>query len=408
MSIDLDLSHFRYNGNNGNNRYDQSPQTRGYNRGSNNNDNRNGNNNENRGDNGNERNPYPRNHNNNRSDRNDKYQRQDRRRKISEGDHSSDAEGDNDSSGPCKEGKRRARSYFIMKCNNEKNMQISFDRNIWATTKSNEKRLNRAFSISDQVFLIFSIQGSGHFQGVGKMTSAISDKFCEDFGSTNLGGVFDVEWLYKEEIPFQFTQHLTNPWNDNKKVQISRDAQEVEPVVGADLVLLWESANEPAAKESSGHNVRDSSDLISPDGSSVQESEPPSEFYPDEVYPSEADGSGGGGYMEGYPMYNPPSYNPQFMPPDYQHCPPHFAAPPPHMAYQQQYPMYAPQPQGDPYRHQEYYPVPPQPPQYAAAPRRDGGGGGGGHEVFRREAAPFTPSRQTVDTEDGRDVAYRN
>ena len=316
---------------------------------------------------------------------------------MSNGDQSSDAEGDNDTAAPCKEGKRRARSYFIMKCNNEKNLQISFDRNIWATTKSNEKRLNRAFNISDQVFLIFSIQGSGHFQGVGKMTSAISDKFCEDFGSTNLGGVFDVEWLYKEEIPFQFTQHLTNPWNDNKKVQISRDAQEVEPVVGADLVLLWESANEPAAKESTGHNVRDSSGLVSPDGSSVQE-EAASEFYPDEVY-TEGDGTG---YIEGYPMYSPPSYNPQFVP-DYPHCPPHFA-PPPHMAYQQSYPMYAP-PQSDPYRHQEYFSVPPQPqpPQYAAPPRRSG------HDVFRRDAAPFTPSRPTGESEDGRDVnAYRS
>ena len=61
--------------------------------------------------------------------------------------------------------KRRPASYFIMKCNNDKNMSISFERNIWATTRGNEKRLNRAFNESDEVFLIFSVQGSGHFQG---------------------------------------------------------------------------------------------------------------------------------------------------------------------------------------------------------------------------------------------------
>lgn len=309
----------------------------------------------------------------------------DGRRKLSgEGGGTSDGKSNGDSL-TNKEVKRRARSYFIMKCNNEKNLPISFERNIWATTKSNEKRLNRAFNISDEVFLIFSIQGSGHFQGVAKMVSAISDKFCDDFGSANLGGVFDVEWLYKEEIPFQFTQHLTNPWNDNKKVQISRDAQEVEPVVGADLVLLWENVNE-TSKETSG--------LISPDGSTVPEEV--SEFYPDEVY-AESEGTD---YMEGYPVYSPPSYNPpSFNPsfvPDFQHCPPHYAPGPPHMTsphmtYQQSYPMYAPpgelspyrhQTGGmSPYRHQEYYSLP----QYTPPKRTL-------HDVFHRDAPPFTPS----------------
>jgi len=104
----------------------------------------------------------------------------------------------------------------------------------------NEKRLHRAFKESEQVFLVFSVQGSGRFQGVAKMVSNIGDKFCEDFGSANLGGVFDIEWIHQDDVPFQATQHLVNPWNDNKKVQISRDAQELEPNVGKALVDLWE------------------------------------------------------------------------------------------------------------------------------------------------------------------------
>lgn len=40
-----------------------------------------------------------------------------------------------------------------------------------------------------------------------------------------LGGVFSVEWLHKECLPFHCTQHILNPWNDNKEVQISRDGQ---------------------------------------------------------------------------------------------------------------------------------------------------------------------------------------
>ena len=131
--------------------------------------------------------------------------------------------------------------YFIMKCNNEKNLEISVEQGIWATTKINEQRLDRAYKNSNNVYLVFSVQGSGHFQGVAKMTSGITDKENIDLGSSNLGRVFNVEWIQRNDIPFQFTQHLQNPWNDNKKVQISRDAQEVEPSVGHLLCELWKN-----------------------------------------------------------------------------------------------------------------------------------------------------------------------
>ncbi|KAL0194466.1 hypothetical protein M9458_012762, partial [Cirrhinus mrigala] len=61
--------------------------------------------------------------------------------------------------------------------------------------------------------------------GYARMTSAVSGERCLDWGSVGLGGVFGVEWIRKESLPFQLTQQLLNPWNDNKRVQISRDAQ---------------------------------------------------------------------------------------------------------------------------------------------------------------------------------------
>lgn len=57
------------------------------------------------------------------------------------------------------------------------------------------------------------------------MTSVISQESCQDWGLMGLGGVFSVEWIHKESLPFQYTQHILNSWNDNKKVQISRDGQ---------------------------------------------------------------------------------------------------------------------------------------------------------------------------------------
>ena len=44
-----------------------------------------------------------------------------------------------------------------------------------------------------------------------------------------LGGVFKIEWISKNELSFQKTQHLFNSWNDNKPVKIGRDGQEIEP-----------------------------------------------------------------------------------------------------------------------------------------------------------------------------------
>lgn len=62
-------------------------------------------------------------------------------------------------------------------------------------------------------------------QGYARMSSEIGSEHCMDWGASGLGGVFSVDWICKESLPFQFTHQLLNPWNDNKKVQISRDGQ---------------------------------------------------------------------------------------------------------------------------------------------------------------------------------------
>ncbi|OCU02238.1 3'-5' RNA helicase YTHDC2 [Xenopus laevis] len=130
--------------------------------------------------------------------------------------------------------------YFIMKSSNLRNLDISQQKGIWSTTPSNERKLNRAFWESSTVYLVFSVQGSGHFQGFARMTSEIGREKSQDWGSTSLGGVFKVEWIRKESLPFQHAHHLLNPWNDNKKVQISRDGQELETLVGEQLLMLWD------------------------------------------------------------------------------------------------------------------------------------------------------------------------
>ncbi|XP_035247486.1 3'-5' RNA helicase YTHDC2 [Anguilla anguilla] len=130
--------------------------------------------------------------------------------------------------------------YFIMKSSSLRNIEISQQKGIWSTTPGSELKLNRAFQESASVFLIFSVKGSGHFQGYARMCSDIGPEQCQDWGFTGLGGVFRVDWIHKESLPFQFTHQLCNPWNDNKKVQISRDGQELEPQAGGQLLQLWD------------------------------------------------------------------------------------------------------------------------------------------------------------------------
>uniref|UniRef100_A0A8C3AQJ1 RNA helicase n=1 Tax=Cyclopterus lumpus TaxID=8103 RepID=A0A8C3AQJ1_CYCLU len=130
--------------------------------------------------------------------------------------------------------------YFIMKSSNVRNIDISQQKGIWSTTPSNETKLAKAFLEKSAIILIFSVQGSGHFQGYARMTSVISQESCQDWGFMGLGGVFSVEWIHKESLHFQCSQHILNPWNENKKVQISRDGQELEPQAGSQLLLLWE------------------------------------------------------------------------------------------------------------------------------------------------------------------------
>ena len=54
--------------------------------------------------------------------------------------------------------------YFILKSINHENISRAVAEGIWATQRHNEAKLNAAFRSSDNVFLIFSVNMSGHFQ----------------------------------------------------------------------------------------------------------------------------------------------------------------------------------------------------------------------------------------------------
>ncbi|XP_054714089.1 3'-5' RNA helicase YTHDC2-like [Uloborus diversus] len=128
--------------------------------------------------------------------------------------------------------------YFIIKASASRVVEVSMAKNIWAFTPTTERKLIGAVKEGKEVILIFSIQGSGHFQGFAQFTQIISDQRPSEFSVANLGPCYQIKWVKKASIPFQSTRHLQNAWNDNRKVQISRDGQELEPSVGKSLCEL--------------------------------------------------------------------------------------------------------------------------------------------------------------------------
>ncbi|AWP14850.1 putative ATP-dependent RNA helicase YTHDC2 [Scophthalmus maximus] len=130
--------------------------------------------------------------------------------------------------------------YFVMQSSNIRNIEISKQSGIWSTTTGNKTKLTEAFLSNCHVVLVFTAQYSGCFQGYACMVSDISREISQDWDFTGLEKVYGVEWIHRESLPFECTQHILNPWSDNEAVQMSSDGQELEPQAGRQLLLLWE------------------------------------------------------------------------------------------------------------------------------------------------------------------------
>ncbi|CAB1336517.1 unnamed protein product [Coregonus sp. 'balchen'] len=129
---------------------------------------------------------------------------------------------------------------FIIKSYSEDDIHRSIKYSIWCSTEHGNKRLDSAFraiNAKGPVYLLFSVNGSGHFCGVAEMLSPV------DYG-TSAGvwaqdkwkGKFDVDWLFVKDVPNSQLRHIRLENNDNKPVTNSRDTQEV-PLEKAKQVL---------------------------------------------------------------------------------------------------------------------------------------------------------------------------
>ena len=61
------------------------------------------------------------------------------------------------------------------------------------------------FQEGRDVYLIFSVQGSGHFQGVGKMTSPSGSERGREYGS---GYAFGVDWIKRSVVVCSLSERI--------------------------------------------------------------------------------------------------------------------------------------------------------------------------------------------------------
>ncbi|KAF8819095.1 zinc finger (CCCH type) motif-containing protein [Cardiosporidium cionae] len=119
---------------------------------------------------------------------------------------------------------------FIIKCNQMTNIYYSVQFGIWATGKSNTRKLCDAFRSNQHVVLLFSANESGGFQGYGRMMSlpvyGLHDGIWGNI-SVKLGGNFRVQWLKQCKVEFEEFGYITNPFNQDLPLKKSRDGTEL-------------------------------------------------------------------------------------------------------------------------------------------------------------------------------------
>uniref|UniRef100_A0A673Y3N9 YTH domain-containing family protein n=1 Tax=Salmo trutta TaxID=8032 RepID=A0A673Y3N9_SALTR len=129
---------------------------------------------------------------------------------------------------------------FIIKSYSEDDIHRSIKYSIWCSTEHGNKRLDgayRSLGAKGPLYLLFSVNGSGHFCGVAEMRSPVDyNAYAGVWSQDKWKGKFEVKWAFVKDVPNSQLRHIRLENNDNKPVTNSRDTQEV-PLEKAKQVL---------------------------------------------------------------------------------------------------------------------------------------------------------------------------
>ena len=139
----------------------------------------------------------------------------------------------------------KAIRFFIIKSYSEDDIHRSIKYGIWCSTDYGNKRLDAAFHERDgkgAVYLLFSVNGSGHFCGMAQMLTPVDYHSSSSVWAQNKWkGQFEVNWIYVKDVPNSQLRHIKLENNENKPVTNSRDTQEVPIEKGKQVLRIIHS-----------------------------------------------------------------------------------------------------------------------------------------------------------------------
>jgi len=137
-------------------------------------------------------------------------------------------------------------AFYVIKSYSEEDIHKAIKNNCWCSTKDGNVKLHNAFVTAKSeypIYLLFSVNSSGHFVGVAQMISTVDfEKNFPGWGQSHKWkGLFKISWVYIKDVPNRELRHLKNEHNDGKPVPNSRDCQEVPYDVGIKVLEIFET-----------------------------------------------------------------------------------------------------------------------------------------------------------------------
>ena len=125
--------------------------------------------------------------------------------------------------------------FYVIKSFSEEDVHKSIKYGVWSSSKNGNLTLSKAFQTSHdkggEVYLFFSCNGSGRYDGVARMkTPCDLNKSFELWTQDGKWmGLFDVEWIFIKDVPFKEFKDIKITMKDGeiKPVSNSRDTQEI-------------------------------------------------------------------------------------------------------------------------------------------------------------------------------------
>ncbi|XP_028134072.1 YTH domain-containing family protein 3 isoform X1 [Diabrotica virgifera virgifera] len=129
--------------------------------------------------------------------------------------------------------------FFVIKSYSEDDIHRSIKYEIWCSTEHGNKRLDNAYRERGNIYLFFSVNGSGHFCGMAQMVTPVDYNANSSVWSQDKWkGQFKVRWIYVKDVPNVQLRHIRLENNDNKPVTNSRDTQEVPHSKGVQVLRI--------------------------------------------------------------------------------------------------------------------------------------------------------------------------